>query len=68
MVRSAAIHFQSIVVRAVELVQACDEALAIIESYEEPDAPAVEVTPRRAVGHGATEAPRGLHLPSLRDR
>jgi sulfhydrogenase subunit alpha len=52
--------FQSIVVRAVELVQACDEALAIIGDYEEPDAPAVEVTPRPAVGHGATEAPRGL--------
>ncbi|MGO9321551.1 MAG: Ni/Fe hydrogenase subunit alpha [Solirubrobacteraceae bacterium] len=52
--------FQSIVVRAVELVQACDEALAIIDGYEQPDAPAVEVTPRRAVGHGATEAPRGL--------
>jgi sulfhydrogenase subunit alpha len=52
--------FQSIVVRAVELVQACDEALALIDGYQEPDAPAVEVTPRRAVGHGATEAPRGL--------
>ncbi|MGD0455202.1 MAG: Ni/Fe hydrogenase subunit alpha [Solirubrobacteraceae bacterium] len=52
--------FQSIVVRAVELVQACDEALAIVAGYEQPDAPAVEVTPRRAVGHGATEAPRGL--------
>jgi sulfhydrogenase subunit alpha len=52
--------FQSIVVRAVELVQACDEALAIVDRYEQPDAPAVEVTPRRAVGHGATEAPRGL--------
>ena len=52
--------FQSIVVRAVELVQACDEALAIIEGYEQPDAPAVEVDPRCAVGHGATEAPRGL--------
>jgi coenzyme F420-reducing hydrogenase alpha subunit len=52
--------FQSIVVRSVELVQACDEALAIIDAYEQPDSPAVEVTPRRAVGHGATEAPRGL--------
>jgi coenzyme F420-reducing hydrogenase alpha subunit len=52
--------FQSIVVRAVELVQACDEALALIEGYEQPEAPAVEVTPRRGVGHGATEAPRGL--------
>jgi len=52
--------FQSIVVRAVELVQACDEALAIVERYELPDAPAVEVVPRRATGHGVTEAPRGM--------
>jgi sulfhydrogenase subunit alpha len=52
--------FQSIVVRAVELVQACDEALAIVERYELPDAPAVEVIPRRATGHGVTEAPRGM--------
>jgi coenzyme F420-reducing hydrogenase alpha subunit len=52
--------FRSIVVRSVELVQACDEALAIITGYEQPDRPAVAVEPRRAVGHGATEAPRGL--------
>jgi sulfhydrogenase subunit alpha len=52
--------FRSIVVRSVELVHAVDEALALIESYEEPDAPAIEVTPRAGVGHGATEAPRGL--------
>jgi coenzyme F420-reducing hydrogenase alpha subunit len=37
-----------------------DEALAIIDAYEPPDPPAVEVRPRRGVGHGATEAPRGL--------
>ena len=52
--------FQSIVVRAVELVQATDEALALIDAYEPPDPPAVELEPRRAVGHGATEAPRGM--------
>jgi sulfhydrogenase subunit alpha len=52
--------FQSIVVRAVELVQACDEALALIRAYEEPDVAAVEIAPRRAVGHGASEAPRGM--------
>ncbi len=52
--------FQSIIVRAVELVEATDEALALVEAYEEPDVPAVELTPRRGVGHGATEAPRGL--------
>jgi len=52
--------FQSIVVRSVELVHASDEALAIISGYEEPDAPALECRPRRAVGYGATEAPRGM--------
>ena len=52
--------FQSIVVRAVELVQATDEALALIDVYEPPGEPAIEAEPRRAVGHGATEAPRGL--------
>ena len=52
--------FQSIVVRAVELVQAADEALALIDAYEQPDQPAIEIEPRRAIGHGATEAPRGL--------
>jgi len=52
--------FQSIVVRAVELVQACDDALAIICAYEPPDRPAVDIAPRAGVGHGATEAPRGM--------
>ena len=52
--------FRSIVVRAVETVAACDEAVRIIEGYSEPDRPAVTVEPRAGVGHGATEAPRGL--------
>jgi len=52
--------FRSIIVRSVELVQAFDEALAIIDAYEQPDEPSVEVQPREAVGHGATEAPRGM--------
>jgi coenzyme F420-reducing hydrogenase alpha subunit len=52
--------FQSIVVRGVELVQACDDALAIIDAYEPPDPPAVPVPPRRGRGYGATEAPRGM--------
>jgi len=51
--------FQSIVVRAVEIVFACEEALRLIESYEEPPAPFLEVEPRGVVGHGASEAPRG---------
>ena len=54
--------FQSIIVRAVELVFAVDEALRLVEQYEAPDAPCVDVTPRAGVGTGATEAPRGLLL------
>jgi coenzyme F420-reducing hydrogenase alpha subunit len=52
--------FRSVVVRAVEVVWACDEALAIIAAYEPPERPAVPVTPRAATGYAATEAPRGL--------
>jgi coenzyme F420-reducing hydrogenase alpha subunit len=52
--------FRSIVVRGVELVYACDEALRLIAEYEEPDRPAVPVEPRAGVGYGVTEAPRGL--------
>jgi coenzyme F420-reducing hydrogenase alpha subunit len=52
--------FRSILVRAVETVYALDEALRIIDGYEPPARPAVEVPPRAGVGHGATEAPRGV--------
>ena len=52
--------FQSIVVRTVEILYAFDEALRIIEGYEEPDRPAVEVEPRAGSGCGWTEAPRGM--------
>ncbi len=52
--------FESIVVRAVEIVHACEEALAIIDAYERPAAPFVEVVPGAGEGHGATEAPRGM--------
>ena len=52
--------FRSIVVRAVETVYAIDEALRIISSYERPDPPAAPVPPRAGVGHGVSEAPRGL--------
>jgi coenzyme F420-reducing hydrogenase alpha subunit len=52
--------FRSIVVRAVELVFACDEALSLVETYVPPDPPAATVVPRAGTGTGATEAPRGL--------
>ena len=52
--------FRSIVVRAVETLYACDEALRLIEGYDEPDRPSVDAPPRASVGHGCTEAPRGI--------
>ena len=52
--------FRRIVVRAVEIVYALDEALRLLGAYEPPDPPAVEVVPRAGVGFGWTEAPRGL--------
>jgi sulfhydrogenase subunit alpha len=52
--------FQSIIVRAVELVYACDEALRLIAAYEKPEAATVRLEPRAGVGHSCTEAPRGL--------
>ncbi|MEU6379798.1 nickel-dependent hydrogenase large subunit [Streptomyces sp. NPDC046909] len=52
--------FRSVLVRAVEVVYAVDEALRIIDAYEAPSRPYVEVPPVAGTGHGATEAPRGL--------
>jgi coenzyme F420-reducing hydrogenase alpha subunit len=52
--------FRSIMVRAVELVFACGEALRIIREYEPPALPQVEVANRAAVGQAITEAPRGI--------
>jgi coenzyme F420-reducing hydrogenase alpha subunit len=52
--------FRSIVVRAVELVYACDEALRLIEEWDGAAAPSVDVPPRAGTGHGVTEAPRGI--------
>ncbi|MFC0602659.1 Ni/Fe hydrogenase subunit alpha [Streptomyces palmae] len=51
--------FRSIVVRAVEVLYAVEEALRLIDEYEPPPRPAVDVPPRAGTGHGATEAPRG---------
>lgn len=52
--------FRSILVRAVEVVYAVGEALRIIDGYEPPASPYAEVPPVAGVGHGATEAPRGV--------
>jgi coenzyme F420-reducing hydrogenase alpha subunit len=52
--------FQSIIVRALETVFACEEALRIIAAYEPPDQASVTLEPRAATGFGCTEAPRGI--------
>lgn len=52
--------FRSIIVRSVEILYACDEALRLIDDYEMPERPSVVVQPCAAVGYGCTEAPRGI--------
>jgi coenzyme F420-reducing hydrogenase alpha subunit len=51
--------FESIIVRALEMLFAFEEATRVIESYEPPDAPFVACELREATGYAATEAPRG---------
>lgn len=52
--------FKSILVRSVEMLYACDEALRIIARYDEPETPCAAFEPKAGTGHAATEAPRGL--------
>ncbi|MEQ6902090.1 Ni/Fe hydrogenase subunit alpha [Nocardioides sp. YIM 152588] len=56
--------FRSIVVRAVEIVEAVSEALRIVDAWLDgslaAEAPAVPVPPRAGEGFGASEAPRGI--------
>ena len=52
--------FRSILVRAVEVIYAIEESLRIIAEYERPARPFVDVPARAGIGHGVSEAPRGL--------
>jgi sulfhydrogenase subunit alpha len=54
--------YQSIVVRAVEVVLACEEALRIIDGYTPPPRPYVEPPSsfHATTGMAITEAPRGM--------
>ncbi|WP_204807433.1 Ni/Fe hydrogenase subunit alpha [Mycobacterium riyadhense] len=52
--------FRSILVRAVEVVYAIEEALRIIDEYQRPSRPFVDVPARAGIGNGVCEAPRGL--------
>jgi coenzyme F420-reducing hydrogenase alpha subunit len=53
-------NFQSIIARAIELIDACEEAIGLIRNYQEPSPSRVPFTPKAGVGCHATEAPRGL--------
>jgi coenzyme F420-reducing hydrogenase alpha subunit len=52
--------FRSLLARAIETVQALDEAVRIVEAYQPPEKPAERIAVRAGTGHGATEAPRGI--------
>jgi len=52
--------FQSIIVRAVEMVCAIEEAIRLIANYQQPARPFEEATARAGTGHGVSEAPRGV--------
>lgn len=52
--------FKSILIRGIETLYACEEALNIIENYEQPEKPSIDIKVREATGYAATEAPRGL--------
>ncbi|HMK87587.1 MAG TPA: Ni/Fe hydrogenase subunit alpha [Steroidobacteraceae bacterium] len=52
--------FKSILVRALEVVYACEEALRLIRAYQVPPAASIPLSVRAGTGHGCTEAPRGI--------
>ena len=52
--------FRSILVRGLETLWAVEEAKRIIGDYRVPSAPFVEVPTPIGIGHGCTEAPRGI--------
>ncbi|MFC1563576.1 Ni/Fe hydrogenase subunit alpha [candidate division KSB1 bacterium] len=52
--------FKSIIIRAMEMLYAFDEAVRLIDGYRKPDRASIEIKPRAGTGYGCTEAPRGL--------
>ena len=52
--------FKGIIVRSVEMLYACEEALRIIKDYEMPERAVVDIKPKPGTGYGCTEAPRGI--------
>jgi len=62
--------FQSIIIRSIEILYACDEALRIIAQYEPPEGAAIPAPVKPAAGCACTEAPRGIlyHRYRISDR
>jgi coenzyme F420-reducing hydrogenase alpha subunit len=52
--------FRSIVVRAVEILFACVEAMRVVREYEPPEQPRAEAASCAGTGQAVTEAPRGI--------
>jgi len=53
-------QFKSILARGFETLYALDHSLELISRYERPERPATPFQPRAGIGHGCTEAPRGI--------
>jgi sulfhydrogenase subunit alpha len=52
--------FKGIIARSVELIQAFEEALLLVDAYEEPEKSRAEFKVHAGEGCAATEAPRGV--------
>lgn len=53
-------RFSAIIARSIEVVHAFEEAISIVQSYENPIEPFVAYSYRQGWGCAATEAPRGM--------
>ncbi len=53
-------NFKSIVARSLELITAYEEAIDLVEKYQEPSPSRIPFEPKAGEGCHATEAPRGL--------
>ncbi len=53
-------NFKSIIARALETLFAVEHAIEILETYDDAASPFVELSPKAGVGHGCSEAPRGI--------
>ncbi len=51
--------YQSITARAIEIWYAFVESIRILENYQQPVSPFVEVIPKTGITYGCSEAPRG---------